>query len=80
VTHSSRQRFTAEIFHFGREPRKLYAELYLLSPGRYSSVLLDGNSDLELHPSDEFTVRGPRTKIELELPPGKLCVLKVTPL
>jgi hypothetical protein len=77
VTHSSRERFTAELFHFGQKPRPMGAELYLLAPGRYSYALLDGTSDVALTPRFDFTVTGPRTKIELELPPQKLCVVKI---
>ncbi|MBN1442338.1 MAG: hypothetical protein JXA90_06490, partial [Planctomycetes bacterium] len=79
VTHSSRARFTAELFHFGEKPRAMGAELYLLAPGRYSYILIDARAELELAPRRELAVTGPRTRIELELPPQKLCVLKILP-
>ena len=36
VTRSDRNCLTAELFHFGKVDRAMGAELYLLSPGRYT--------------------------------------------
>ena len=39
VTDSGRRSFAAELFHFGKAPRPLEAELFLLSPGEYELTL-----------------------------------------
>lgn len=77
VTESGRDRFTAELFHFGREPRAMSAELYLLAPGRYTWALLEEGKSRPLDPPNALDVAGPRTRIALELPPRWLCVLRV---
>ena len=77
VTESGRDRFTAELFHFGPAPRTMSAELYLLAPGRYTWRLLEEGKSLPLDLPRAFDVEGPRARIVLELPPGRLCVLRV---
>jgi hypothetical protein len=76
VTDRGRQRFSAELFHFGERPRKMAAELYLLAPGRYTLRLAGGDGQ-PLGDARPFAVDGPRTRIEFELPPRTLCVLRV---
>ena len=76
VTDRGRERFSAELFHFGERPRKLAAELYLLAPGRYTLRLADGDGQ-PLADARSFAVDGPRTRIEFELPPRTRCVLRV---
>jgi len=76
VTHSGRNRLTAELFHFGEQPRPMQAEFYLLAPGPYRLTLADAAGTAIARPQD-FTVVGPRTRISLELPPKMLCTLKV---
>ena len=74
VTDSGTDRFAAEIFTFDPAPRKIAAELYLLEKGRYNLKL----ADTEIIRADTITVQGPRTRITLELPPQKLCNLRIT--
>ena len=38
VTDSGKDRFSAELFHFGGEKREMAAELYLLEPGKYRTL------------------------------------------
>ena len=46
VTKADRQSLRAEVFHFGREPREMKAELRLLQPGRYEArVRVDGGGN-----------------------------------
>lgn len=78
VTATGRDRFSAELFHFGRQARAMSAELYLLSPGRYTFALLQGDADSTGEPRS-FSVAGPRTRISFTLPPRKLCVLQIMP-
>jgi hypothetical protein len=83
VTRSGRDRFSAQLFHFGSEKRSMSAEFYLLQPGRYRMQIgpRDGEPDSpsDVPPPIEFTVTGPRTKVAFELPPRKLCVLRIDP-
>ena len=76
VMETGPQRFTAELFHFGPQPRSMGAELYLLSPGGYSCQLQqpDGKA---IGPAQSFSVSGARTRIRFELPPRRLCVVRV---
>ncbi len=77
VTERGSDRFSAELFHFGVEPRSMGAELYLLKPGRYTFALVD-EANSTIGDATPFTVDGPRTRIAFELPPQTLCRLHVT--
>lgn len=74
VTDRGRDRFSAELFHFGERPRTMAAELYLLSPGRYMLALAD-SAGKPLAAPKPFEVAGPRTRIDFELPPRRRCLL-----
>jgi hypothetical protein len=76
VTDRGSDRFSAELFHFGEDPRSMGAELYLLKSGRYTFSVVDDDGETTV-PSTPFTVDGPRTRIAFELPPRKRCVLRV---
>jgi hypothetical protein len=76
VTRSGRDRLTAELFHFGDQPRPMQAEFYLLAPGSYQFTLFDAAGKVVQGPQ-AFPVAGPRTRISLELPAAELCTLKV---
>jgi hypothetical protein len=76
VTERGSDRFSAELFHFGKEPRSMSAELYLLKSGRYTFTLVD-DAEQAIVPATPFTVEGPRTTISFELPSRKPCVLRV---
>ena len=71
VTDAGEDRFVAELFHFGDEPRSMAAELYLLSPGDYTLSVSPGQEN-------QFRVTGKRTRIAFEVPAKELCVLRVT--
>ncbi len=77
VTRSGRDELTAELFHFGPEKRAMSAEFYLLQPGRYTMELRLADGGGVVGAPAEFTVNGPRTKVAFELPPKKLCVLRI---
>jgi len=78
VTASGRDRFVAELFHFGPQKRAMSAELFLLAPGRYRmEILEDGN--LARPPAETVSVTGPRTTITFALPPQKLCLVRLAP-
>ncbi|MBN2413480.1 hypothetical protein JXQ31_17510 [candidate division KSB1 bacterium] len=75
VTETGENRFNAELFHFGPEPRPMSAELYLLKPGEYTFKLFTGeNIMIENH---QFSINGQKGLITFTLPPYKLCKLHV---
>ena len=54
------------------------AELYLLESGDYVyAVISDGDDEYNIRSIKEFTVTGPRTRIEFSVPPKKLSYLQV---
>jgi len=81
VTESGSDRFSAELFHFGRRPRSMAAELYLLSPARYTLTLTTGyaaagRASEILRRSVE--VKGPVTRIVFQLPPRQTVAMQVS--
>lgn len=86
VTESTSHRFTAELFSFAEEKRAMAAEFYLLEPGTYELTITAGEGQTqELSGTYEFVVRGRnpgdsfrRTRVDLELPARRLCVLRIS--
>jgi hypothetical protein len=77
VTESARDRFCAELFHFGEKSRRFSADLYLLSEGQYTLTLSSPVKDAELL-RRPLKVTGTVTRIDLELPPQqpiRVCVM-----
>jgi hypothetical protein len=77
VTHSGRDRFAAELFHFGTKQRAMAAEFYLLQPGSYTLEICAADSGELATAPMEFSVDGPRTKVKFVLPARELCMLRV---
>ena len=77
VTGASADNLTAELFHFGTQSRAMAAELYLLSAGSCRAQFVEKATGRAAMPATRLTVDSPRTRLELELPPAKLCVLRV---
>ncbi|MFH1743180.1 MAG: hypothetical protein ABIH23_29585, partial [bacterium] len=81
VTDTARDRFRAELFHFGEEPRKMGAELYLFDPGEYMYRIEEGErQNTNKQEGNKFKVTGPRTRISFDLPPRRLVTLTIEPL
>lgn len=87
VTESTSRRFTAELFSFAEEKRRMAAEFYLLEPGTYELTItaVDGQTQ-ELSGMYTFVVKerepgesSRRTRVDLELPPHKRCILRTSP-
>ena len=76
VTDRAPDRFAAQLYHFGSEPRPMAAELYLLQPGPYTVTLADASGRMVVPPS-HLRVDGPRARIEFTLAPVTPCVLEV---
>jgi hypothetical protein len=66
---------TAELYHFGENPRAMGADFYFLDPGDYELSLTVGEDELLRH---AFTVKGRRSTIAFDLPSQRLCTIRVT--
>jgi hypothetical protein len=77
VTARGTSHLTAELFHFGDAPRPMAAELYLLTPGRYTREVAQADSGAAVGQPLAFTVSGPRTRVAFNLPPRKPCSLRI---
>ncbi|HOJ31962.1 MAG TPA: hypothetical protein PKY35_04525 [Candidatus Hydrogenedentes bacterium] len=78
VTDCSNETFEARLFHFGTTPRQVDAELYLLKPGSYELTLRESASPTTVLTSSMFEVSGLRCRVSFELPPRRLCVMRVS--
>ncbi len=76
VTHADTGSFTAELYHFGNEPRNMGAEFWLMKPGSYQ-VSLSSEEGVLMQKSMKITQAG--DGIPLVLPATTLVTLKVTP-
>jgi hypothetical protein len=78
VRESGTTQFAAELFHFGEEQRLMSAEFYLLKPGEYILTIRDKNSEQQKSlMTKTFAVESGRTRVFFELPPKRLCILKI---
>ncbi len=75
VTEAGTTRFSAELFHFGETSRSITAEFHALAPGSYRVELLSHGKSTALPPLP--MVRGESGRATFELPPRKLCLLKI---
>ena len=77
VTEASTTRFAAELFHFGKEPRELNAELRQLKPGDYTASLMVDGKAVNL-PGDTLKIeKGRLTRFAFTLPARKLATLRI---
>lgn len=76
VTSAGSADFTAELYHFGDQPREMGAEFYLLDPGTYTLTLKTSD---KVWFQQQFRVTGPRARIAFQVPSRKLCELRVEP-
>jgi len=74
VAATASDRFEAELYHFGSEPRAMGAEFYMLQNGKYVLTLGGKGKIVETR---EFEVSSPRTNVPFTLPPRVLCQLRV---
>ena len=70
--------FAADLYHFGADDRTLPAELYLLAPGQYRMTLA-GPDGAVLASGVVTAPEGDPVRIEVVLPPRRLCRLTVSP-
>ncbi len=73
VTKTGPDYLEAELFHFGDQPRKMGAELYLFDAGSYVYSIQGGDTPY----SGKVEIVGARTKVSFTLPPRCVSVLKI---
>ena len=76
VTEASTSTLSAELYHFGPEPREMGVELRSLAPGKYRVQLVVGGHGQDL-PAVEVK-RGAFPEVKFTLPPHQLCTMKVS--
>lgn len=79
VTAADRHHFTAELYHFGNEPRDMGVELYTLADGPYQWQLVaaDSNGKDRVLMDGTFNRNVPVSQLDITLPSRKLCRLHV---
>lgn len=77
VTEAGLDRFEAELYHFGREPRPITAELRMLRPGRYQATLV-GTGGRRQSLGEALTIEPGRFGLlRFALPAQQACTLQV---
>lgn len=77
VTEASTTQFAAELFHFGKKPREMSAELRQLKPGSYAVSLVVDGKPVKLADDSVKIEKGRFARLPLVLPPQGLAVLRV---
>lgn len=78
VTDSGSQSFAAELYHFGKDTRKLAAEFLLLRPGEYELAVGPASASRTAAGGRRtFRVTGPRVEVPIELPARQLTAVSV---
>ncbi len=78
VTETGKNRFRAELYHFGEKPRDMSAVFFLLNPGTYTFQLVpEGTYTNKEKIVKEITVTDAKTPIAFQLPVKRLCILEI---
>ncbi|MFO1441556.1 MAG: hypothetical protein U1F81_24780 [Verrucomicrobiaceae bacterium] len=77
VTEASTTKFAAELFHFGKEPREMTAELRQLKPGTYHATLIVDGKVAKLPVETVKVEKGRFARITFSLPAAKLATLRI---
>jgi hypothetical protein len=77
VTEAGTTKFAAELFHFGKEPREMTAELRQLKPGDYKASLLIDGKPVQLPKEAVKVERGRFSRLTFTLPAGKTATLRL---
>jgi hypothetical protein len=81
VTDAGRDRFTAEVFHFGQNPRKMGAEFYLLQPGKYQFLVVEISMNREKEVTKkQLVITEKNRQVEFQIPHQQLCRIIIKPL
>jgi hypothetical protein len=79
VTENGRTAFRAELYHFGKTPRELAAQLRMLQKGDYEVSLRTAGPDAKELSRSSLHVGDGDVEIPITLPPATLCELSVSP-
>ena len=77
VTKANLTQLEAELFHFGRAPRAMTAELRMLRPGHYDVVLVREAENRTERIGEVTLERGRFGRVEFVLPPQTTCTLRI---
>ena len=77
VTKANLTQLEAELFHFGRAPRAMTAELRMLRPGHYNVVLVREAENRTERIGEVTLERGRFGRVEFVLPPQTTCTLRI---
>ena len=78
VTETGRDRFRAELYHFGEKPRYMSAVFYLLDSGTYTFQLFSKGTNTSKEKTVKvITVSDAKTPITFQLPAKTLCILEI---
>jgi len=77
VTETGRDRFGAELFHFGVKPRDMSALFYLLAPGEYDFKLFTAGTKTIVHMIKRIVISDTKTPITFQLPAKTPCILEI---
>ncbi len=78
VTETGKDRFQAELFHFGEKPRDMSALFYLLDPGEYIFKLFPKGTKTKEYSVKRIVVSDKNTPITFQLPAKTLCILNIS--
>ncbi|NOR75475.1 MAG: hypothetical protein GQ525_09990, partial [Draconibacterium sp.] len=78
VTETGRDRFQAELFHFGEKPRDMSALFYLLDPGEYIFKLFPKGAKTTEYSVKRIVVSDKNKSITFQLPAKILCTLEIS--
>ncbi len=77
VTETGKDRFRAELFHFGEKSRDISALFYLLAPGEYNFKLFSTGTNTKVHTMKRIVVSDTKIPITFQLPAKTLCILEI---
>jgi len=78
VTETGRDRFQAELFHFGGKPRDMSAQFYLLDPGEYIFKLFSKGTKTKEYSVKRIVISDKKSPISFQLPAKTLCILEIS--
>lgn len=79
VTVAQQDRFAAELFHFGEQPRGMAASFFLLTPGNYEVRITDITSS-KISSRQRVVLSNNARRIPFQLPARQPCRLEINPI
>jgi hypothetical protein len=79
VTETGKDRFAAELFHFGEKPREMSAVFYLLDSGEYNFKIFTLGKNTKLLTDKRMLISNTKIPISFKLPVKTPCKLEISP-